>query len=442
MAEGLLAEKLDAFKAQQVDDEGASAAFKASVLGAKPNWSGLVSPGSAAMLDRLHGVESDGVKGVFQANSEMLKACLEAVGVTSNPQAVQYVLMTIFEGCRSDASLVDTLVTGANQTDVYGPFTAMLKRPGQGDNKYAADKAAYLLTSIMSHAGIRLFAESQLSGVTQGLVTAQFGCTEKGVMDGLANLLKCDAFRAAVWNTSGVKELIAKVQATGPSALVYKSIFCIWMLSFNNEILQTSLEKADVAGKLKDAFATSRVEKVIRIGLNALKNCLKSPKLADAIVEKGTLEVLQALEYEKWRDAELYDDIREMSNLVSARVHEMSNFDRYERELASGNLAWGFIHSEKFWNDNVMKFEKDEFRAIKTLATLLTSANLTTLSVACHDIGEFVRLHPIGKKLVGRFGIKGSVMSLMSHGDREVAREALLCVQKIMLNKWQDINEA
>ena len=43
-------------------------------------------------------------------------------------------------------------------------------------------------------------------------------------------------------------------------------------------------------------------EKVIRIALSALRNCLKHSGLSGDIVEKGTLEVLQQNEYEKWRD--------------------------------------------------------------------------------------------------------------------------------------------
>jgi len=76
------------------------------------------------------------------------------------------------------------------------------------------------------------------------------------------------------------------------------------------------------------------------------------------------------------------------------------------------------------------------------LASLLSSSDPTTLAVACHDIGEFVSLHPLGKKQAGRLGVKERVMELMASPDqdkRDVRREALLCCQKIMLNKWQDV---
>merc|ERR1711908_75028 len=113
-----------------------------------------------------------------------------------------------------------------------------------------------------------------------------------------------------------------------------------------------------------------------------------------------------------------------MVALISSEVQEMSNFDRYERELQSG-----FIHSSKFWAENVMKFEQNDFRALRTLAGLLlsTTSDPTTLAVACHDLGEFVALHPLGKKKVAQLQVKEKVMHLMGSTDpsyREVRREA------------------
>merc|ERR1712167_431647 len=109
---------------------------------------------------------------------------------------------------------------------------------------------------------------------------------------------------------------------------------------------------------------------------------------------------VQALEYEKWRDAELYDDIRDVAQRLGERVQALSSAARYERELLGGSLSWGFMHTHKFWAENVMKFEKSD--AIKMLAGLLHSDNTdtTTLAVVCHDLGEFVALHPQGKQKV------------------------------------------
>ena len=59
-------------------------------------------------------------------------------------------------------------------------------------------------------------------------------------------------------------------------------------------------------------------------------------------------------------------------------------------------MCW--IGLEKFWRENVMVFEKDEFITIQKIERLLDSDDPATQAVACYDLGEFARLHPAGKK--------------------------------------------
>ena len=108
-----------------------------------------------------------------------------------------------------------------------------------------------------------------------------------------------------------------------------------------------------------------------------LKNFLLSKALSEDIAELGVLEVVTQLEYEKWRDAELYEDIQGVVHLIASEVKELSNFERYQKELESGKLSWGFIHSTKFWAENVMKFEQQEFKALKMLAAMLAKSEDT-----------------------------------------------------------------
>merc|ERR1711966_349845 len=111
-------------------------------------------------------------------------------------------------------------------------------------------------------------------------------------------------------------------------------------------------------------------------------------------------------------DQEVYDGIRGVAKSVQTAL---------QKEV----FARSFVHSEKFWVDNYLHFEKDEFRAIKKLVDIAsTSKDPTTLAVACHDLGEFTRLHPQGKLVLAKFPrAKATAMSCMNHEDREVARE-------------------
>lgn len=65
-------------------------------------------------------------------------------------------------------------------------------------------------------------------------------------------------------------------------------------------------------------------------------------------------------------------------------------------------------------------------------ALLLQTRNL---AVGCHDLGQFITYHPQGRFIVSDLRGKELVMRLMSHPDPDVQKQALLCVQKIMLGK-------
>jgi len=357
-----------------------------------------------------------------------LSSCLEVVSPNlHNDDGQRYVLMQLHEGCRADSSCYNLLVKQA-PNNLVDNISQLLKRANL--DEYVANKAAYLLTAIMSHGG-----SFQYQGDLDKVMGALFDgakLSEQGVVDAVANLLKCDQFRKTVWDEQKAKSAIFK--NSGSASVTYKQLYCIWLLSFNEEILNHMAKENRVPEKLKGVMGTSRVEKVIRIGLLATRNVMKSKSISDELVECGLLEVLQQLEFEKWRDTDLYDEIREMCTLVATRTAELTNFARYEKELATGELNWSFIHSDKFWNENAKNFEKDGFSAIVKLHALLKSSNTTTIAVACHDIGEFCQRHPIGKRIINKFGAKQSVMEHMSSPNREVAREALLCVQKIMLS--------
>ena len=92
---------------------------------------------------------------------------------------------------------------------------------------------------------------------------------------------------------------------------------------------------------------------------------------------------------------------------------------------------------QNFWKDNHKAFEAENCTAIKTLVALLVpESDAQTLAVACHDIGEFVKHHPEGRRLMTQFGAKLAVMSILKHSDPEVQKHALTAVQRLMVINW------
>lgn len=113
----------------------------------------------------------------------------------------------------------------------------------------------------------------------------------------------------------------------------------------------------------------------------------------------------------------------------------LSSWDKYKKEVLSGQLDWGPMHSsELFWRANVGAFEDKDFQLLRVLLKLLeTSREPRTLAVAASDVGRFVEYHPHGRFIVSDLRGKELVMRLMGHPDPEVQKRALLAVQKIML---------
>ena len=100
-----------------------------------------------------------------------------------------------------------------------------------------------------------------------------------------------------------------------------------------------------------------------------------------------------------------------------------SSFDEYATEVKSGRLEWSPVHrSDKFWvsarllcsnlhcvelcyysttsqRENVMKLNENDHEILRLLVTILQeSQNPVAIAVAAHDLGEYVRYYPRGKR--------------------------------------------
>jgi V-type H+-transporting ATPase subunit H len=358
---------------------------------------------------------------------------------------VQWMLTLFYDAMREDGSTYVAFEDAFKKNvSIKAPLMDVFNRTEL--DPYTADKAAWLFSSLVVNVP-RFFEVADVEKFLDTILS-NGSISDLGKLEAITNVLKGDAFRALVYSKPGIHELVFNVcPKTASSPFLYKCVFAMWMFTYDESVM-TQIARLVVI-KVKDILMHSRVEKVVRLCLTVLRNFLKRKDgLEDSLKQLETVhEAVQQLEYEKWRDTDLYDEIREVAEQISTDIHEQSNFDMYQRELKSGSLKWGFVHSSKFWAENFMKFEENGFEVLKTLRDMLidSSTDATTLAIACHDFGEFVALHPMGKRKAAQLGVKARVMELMGSSDaahREVRREALMCCQKIMLNKWQDMEKA
>jgi V-type H+-transporting ATPase subunit H len=152
--------------------------------------------------------------------------------------------------------------------------------------------------------------------------------------------------------------------------------------------------------------------------------------------------VLQNFHTKRWGDEDITNDVEVLVAAIEAKLLDMTTFDRFKQELLSGQLEWSPPHkSEKFWRENVSQFNANNYELVGVLAALLSSAESLTVAIACHDLGEFARHHPQGKRVVLEFGIKNKILSLIDAQDLQVQQQSLLALQKLMLTNWEFVGK-
>lgn len=59
--------------------------------------------------------------------------------------------------------------------------------------------------------------------------------------------------------------------------------------------------------------------------------------------------------------------------------------ERYEKEVRTGHLNWGLLHTDKFWKENFMAFENKEFELIRCVESSSdrVERGLTVLACCC-----------------------------------------------------------
>lgn len=269
-----------------------------------------------------------------------------------------------------------------------------------------------------------------------------------------------------------VKELprtltyVCENESSSMVQLMYEALLACWILSYDYGCL-AQLQDAKLLAVLHKTIQRAIKEKCIRMAILVLKNFSgaqaavstsenvghveacnalvksgeKLPNYHSDMIGIGMLKTLSQLQRKKYGDEDITKDLDALVQTLESNLDELTSFSEYKGEVDSKVLEWSPVHtSAKFWKENARKFESNHYDVLKNLVELLDSNSETTVAVACHDIGELVRFHPNGRNLLSLPVLgnpKPKIMHLMTHPNQEVARNALLAVQKIMVQKWE-----
>mmetsp|Transcript_5661 Transcript_5661/g.16061 ORF Transcript_5661/g.16061 Transcript_5661/m.16061 type:complete len:462 (-) Transcript_5661:33-1418(-) len=236
-------------------------------------------------------------------------------------------------------------------------------------------------------------------------------------------------------------DLLSSLLRSQYHQIIYQSLFCIWLLSYNTKLAEGRFHKTTVIEKIVDTVRNVQREKVVRISVASLRNLATAGRPNCLLmIEAGFMKILPNLLMRKWGDEELEGNLEVLHEKLSDVLHELGSWDIYRSEILSGDLEWSLAHkSDRFWRENVSHFAENEFQLIGVLINIVQNSNNgLVLAVALHDLGQFVRYHPAGRNVLGAIpGAKLAIMGRLQHSDPEVQKQALMCIQKIMVTNYE-----
>ncbi|WZZ09501.1 hypothetical protein YC2023_095422 [Brassica napus] len=196
--------------------------------------------------------------------------------------------------------------------------------------------------------------------------------------------------------------------------LLYETCLCIWLMSYYEPAIEY-LATSRTMQRLTEVVKSSTKEKVVRVVILTFRNLLP----------KGTFVV----------QMDLLDALNQLEEGLKDKIWKLSSFDKYKQEVLLGHLEWNPMHKEaNFWRENVSSFEENDFQILRVLLTILdTSSDPRSLAVACYDLSQFIQYHAAGRVIVTDLKAKERVMRLMGHENAEVTKNALLCIQRLLL---------
>ncbi|KAL3889425.1 hypothetical protein ACJMK2_001769 [Sinanodonta woodiana] len=361
-------------------------------------------------------------------------------------QTLQYILTMLDDVLQEDKSRVEILREYAkkNKESVWSPFLHLLDR----NDRFIVNQTSRIIAKIacwskegMENNDLKFYLnwlKDQLRLPGNEYMQTAARC--------LQMMLRIDSYRKMFSLVDGISTIISVLSGSKVGFQIqYQLIFCLWCLTFNISLAQR-MSKFNVIPLLADILSESVKEKVSRIVLATFRNQLEKVEEREivqenalAMVQCKVLKQLELLEARKFDDPDIVEDLQFLQEKLQESVQDMSSFDEYASEVKSGRLEWGPVHkSERFWRENAIRLNEKNYELLKILVKLLQeSRDPLILSVAAHDIGEFVRYYPRGKNVIEQLGAKQLVMQYLSHEDPNVRYEALIAVQKLMVHNWE-----
>eukprot|EP00730_Choanoeca_flexa_P008213 TRINITY_DN12462_c0_g2_i1.p1 TRINITY_DN12462_c0_g2~~TRINITY_DN12462_c0_g2_i1.p1 ORF type:complete len:501 (+),score=159.91 TRINITY_DN12462_c0_g2_i1:99-1505(+) len=418
--EGLLVEEEDARTIQQFDR--ASAEAKAQHL------------------------RDDGVK--------YLRILLSLFVKVNSIETLRYIVTMLDDLVAENDQALELIVAAANELDASTPVWAHFTKPlTRQDDGYLCHQCARMFVRfVLAEQSVDADAIKTFLDWVNDQLTTSDRFSVLLTLTSLSRALRRDPFREAfIKHTKLPSTFKGMIQPDANIQLLYQTLLCLWVLTFNEDIVAALGDMAHgLVGPACEVLVEASKEKLVRMAVGFLKNMLVKANKTTAH-EYATLMIshkvhnrVKAIVHQKqYTDEELLADAEMVEAELKLALDSLSSYDEYVAELKSGKLEWSPVHrSERFWRESVTKLNDNQYALLKILiAYLKQEEDSQSLSIAVHDLGEYVRHYPFGKRALDELGAKPLIMGHMGHPDSQVRYESLIAVQKLMTDQWEFLSQ-
>lgn len=417
----------------------------------KPNWQGylqsqVIGQDDFNFISRFDVQDTKTRDAVIKENPQQLaKTFLHLLSHISKETSIQYLLTLLDDILQEDKSRVEIFkeYSAKRKESAWVQLLTLLNRPGAFIMNMTARviaKIACWSKQLMDGSDLHFYLtwlKDQLKTPNNEYMQSVARC--------LQMMLRLDAYRISFAQLDGIGTIAEILSARVGFQVQYQLSFCLWVLTFNPDIAE-KMNKCGIIPILADILADAQKEKVSRIILAVFRNLIEKPEDKTVVKENcismvqcKALKQLEFIEQKKFEDEDIQADIDFLKEKMEVSLQDLSSYDEYVTEIRSGRLEWSPVHrSEKFWRENADKLNDGNYELLKILINLLeNSKDHLVLSVACFDLGEYVRHYQRGKHILEQLNGKTLVMGLLLHEDPNVRYEALLAVQKLMVHNWE-----
>ena len=212
----------------------------------------------------------------------------------------------------------------------------------------------------------------------------------------------------------------------------YNVCVILWVLSYH-EFTHKYFEDYTIAiiekvSKILDFFSW---EKIARIMLMLFDNLKEIAVCQEHLSDIDALSLIIKLQNRHWVDNDINKMLDAMFEYFDSNQTVFSSIEKFKNQVVRKQLRWGPCHTEKFWQENSILFDKQENLHLIDMVVnqCLSAEDDRVKAVACFDLGEFSRFYHHGKEFLDRLGVKEKMTKLMRDPktSAEVKKEAITC---------------